>query len=84
MDYKDDSSDSPGYSDEEFASAAKAAFPNEDWDDERLHAFKELIHMCAEEGEEEEGEDDGDEGGGMGHSPKLALVFGGKPKSKGA
>lgn len=57
--------------------AAEAAFPGEPWDEDRLAALKELIHLCSGESYEEEEEDD------EGESPKsnLALIFG-TPKKK--
>lgn len=75
-DYKSGSGDSSddGGSDysKEFADAVSEAFPDDDWDDDKLSALKEAIRICVEN----------DEGGGSagGKHPALALIFGGKPK----
>lgn len=64
---------------DDFAAAIQAAFPNEDWDEDRLAAFKDAIHMCASGDYEESAEGEGDE-------PKkgtLALLFGGGSGKKG-
>ena len=74
---KDDSEDE--YSSEsdsepasELMTAARDAFPDQEWNEERLAALKELIHLCSEtDYGEEPKKKSGDEG--------LALVFG-KPK----
>lgn len=63
----------------EFKSAIERAFPDEDWDDERLRAFKEALHICYDEAELAEGDDDEDSGDKHA-SPALALLFG---KGKG-
>lgn len=66
----------------EFKSAIERAFPDEDWDDERLRAFKEALHICYDEAELAEGSDDDEEApGSKKGSPALALLFG-KPKGK--
>lgn len=62
-----------------FKSAVETAFPDDEWDDDRLRAFKEAIHLCYEEAEGSE--DAGDEVKEPGHASTLALLFG-KPKGK--
>lgn len=72
----DDEGSSSGVSDA-FRRSVETAFPDDDWDDERLSAFKEAIHICYEEAEG--GEDMADEGKEPDHASTLALLFG-KPK----
>lgn len=60
--------------DPELMSAARAAFPDQEWDATRLAALKDFIHLCANKDYDEDSEPDEGEGG-------LALVFG-EPKSK--
>ena len=67
MDDNEDDDDYLG----DFSAAVQEAFPNEDWDDDRIADLKEAIRLCVEE----------DQGGGEKKKPgTLALIFGGKPK----
>ena len=63
--------DDYGESEDAFGDAAREAFPNNDWDEDSLAAFKEAIRICVEK-------DDGE------IKPKggLALLFGPGPKKK--
>lgn len=72
-----------GFADEypEVAAAAREAFPDEDWTDERLSALTDLIHACMDKmdhGEMGKGKMGSKKEKGMGG---LALVFG-APKKK--
>lgn len=68
-------------SSEKLLSLAKTAFPDQEWDEARLDAFKELIEGCSgymgpdEEEEDEKPKGDSKDGAG------LALLFG-EPKRK--
>lgn len=68
----DKGEDDYGESEDEFGSAIREAFPDEDWDDDRLAAMKEAIRICVEK----------DEGPPSGKPGSLALIFGAKPKKK--
>lgn len=63
----------------ELGSAASAAFPDQEWDESRLSALKDLIRLCSQSEYPEEAaeEDDGEKKG----SDMLALMFG-NPKKK--
>lgn len=82
---KPDSMTDEGPSEEsgELGSAAAAAFPEQEWDEARLAALKDLIHLCSqsEYGSEIEDEDDGPVPGKKGPGRDvLALMFGDKSK----
>jgi hypothetical protein len=54
---EDDTEEMPPESEEggsDVASAASAAFPDQEWSSERLAALKDLIHLCGSSDYEEE------------------------------
>lgn len=59
----------------EYRELLEAAFPDEDWTDDRAAAFKELIHSCMDE------EEPSDEGAKKPSGP-LAMLIMGKLKKK--
>lgn len=65
---------------DELRQAAAEAFPDEDWDDERLGSLKALIKLCmgTDYGDEDKGEEGGDDDA---KHAGLALLFG-SPKKK--
>lgn len=81
-----DSYDSGGPPDEESSegsselqSAASAAFPDQEWDESRLSALKDLIMLCS--GSDYAGEDEDTSPGKKGPGKDvLALMFGPKKK----
>lgn len=72
-----DSPDDYGGEEDEFATAVREAFPDSEWDEDRLAAFKEAIRICVQN----------DEGGSepkpKGKGVDLAIVFGGPKRKKG-
>jgi hypothetical protein len=72
----DEEEEVPEDSDESFANMAAEAFPEFDWDEERLAAFKEAIRICV----------DKDKAGAYGAPPKkgggLDLLIGVAPSKK--
>lgn len=70
--YADDDTDA------DFRSAIEAAFPAEEWDDDRLAAMKDAIKLCLEADEAEADEPPEDDGKGK---SLLAIAFG-APKKK--
>jgi hypothetical protein len=76
--FGDDEMDEDAPASSPLQEAAEAAFPGTPWDEDRLAALKELIHLCS--GESYDDEEEADEG----DKPKsnLALIFGAAPKKK--
>jgi len=72
----DEEVEEDGEDESAFADMASAAFPAEDWDEERLAAFKEAIRICV----------DKDKAGAYGAPPKkgggLDLLIGVAPSKK--
>lgn len=69
----DDYSKSDG---EDLKAALSEAFPDNDWDDDKVAAFSEAMRICSKSEEDSEGEGDkGEPGKGT-----LALIFGGHKK----
>ena len=74
--------DNPAEESSELKDAASAAFPDQEWDESRLSALKDLIMLCsgsdyADDGGGDEEESSGSKGPGK---SVLALMFGGKKK----
>lgn len=63
----------------DFEDLIREAFPNEDWDEARLSAFKSAIEVCVNS--DYESDDDDLEGPpSKGKGPDLALIFGSEKK----
>lgn len=79
---EEESSDSGDDVSPDFKSAIARAFPDDDWDDDRLRALKEAIGIYYDEAEAKEDMSDDDEPDEKSPSHStLALLFG-KPKGK--
>lgn len=61
--------------------ALEEAFPDNQWDDDKVSAFSEAMRICMKSEEDSEGEGDSEDSGKPGKGT-LALVFGGHPKGK--
>ena len=64
--------------DDDYKSLAEEAFPDDDWNPQRVDALKALIKLCVGDG----GEPDADDGSDDDKKAGMALIFGGPPKKK--
>lgn len=65
----------------------QAAFPDQEWDDDRVEAFRDAVYSCQDSPEEEEESEEEEEplerpGRGMSKGGGLALIFGNARKGR--